>query len=89
MGESSSAVDEIVKFVINVVSEKVKNIPRDRTVFAKVTQLLGNNKYKVEYAGKAYSAFSIFDTSYIVGDIVVVTFMEGSTENIVIMGKRI
>jgi hypothetical protein len=44
MGELTAAVDEIIGFVTDALKEKLKDIPCDRTVFAKVTESLGSSK---------------------------------------------
>ena len=88
MSETTNAVDKIIQFVVGAVTEKIKNVPRDRTVFSKIAQSLEDGRYKVEYAGKTYSAFSVNGETYSAGDTVVITFMEGTYENIVIIGKN-
>ena len=84
MSESSRAIDTIIEYVIRAISEKVKNLNYDKTVFGRITQVIDAKHYRAEYAGGDYSIFSPNETSYAVGDIVAMTFMEGRSNNIVI-----
>lgn len=87
MREEEKAVKTIAEFVVNKILEMTKNLSYDRSIVSKITKVLGNGRYEITYGGVKYSPKALNNTTYVVGDNVMITFLQGSFSNSIIIGK--
>lgn len=82
MSKNSEAIQTIATEIKRCVDTAMQNAPYDRTVKAKVTAYLGNNKYLVMINGEEKTAISYNQLS--VSDICYVTIAQNNYDDLFI-----
>lgn len=70
MSDITDAIQKMIEGIISAVDKKVDDAAYDKTIKARITEVAGNNKYKVYFNGNTYTIKG--KNTYEVNDIVYV-----------------
>lgn len=80
--------DEVMQAIEQIVNRKLETAGYDKTTTGTITQVLGNNKYKIIVYGHEWTLSSAVDLDLSVGNLAYITMPQGNFNNAYISGIK-